>query len=71
MTAKEALEEILLVLPEHRLSELVDFARFLSWLDERSAWQHFGRLQLAQAYGPDEPDYSLNDIQRERTDESR
>ena len=71
MTTKEALEEILLVLPEHRLNELVDFARFLSWQDERSAWQHFGRTQLAKAYGPDEPDYSLDDIQRELAIESR
>ena len=71
MTTKEALEEILLVLPEHRVSELIDFARFLSWQDERAAWQRFGRTQLAKAYGPDEPDYSLNDIKPELTHESR
>ena len=71
MTTKEALEEILLTLPEHRLDELVDFARFLSWQDERAAWQRFGRAQLAKAYGPDEPDYSRNDIKRELSHESR
>lgn len=71
MTTKEALEEILLVLPEHRLSELVDFARFLSWQDERAAWQQFGRTQFARAYGPDEPDYSLNDVLPEGLNGSR
>ena len=71
MTTKEALEEILLTLPEHRLDELVDFARFLSWQDERAAWQRFGHAQLAKAYGPDEPDYSRNDIKPELSHESR
>jgi hypothetical protein len=71
MTTKETLEEILLVLPEHRLDELVDFARFLCWQDERAAWQHFGRTQLAKAYGPDEPDYRLSDIKPELTHEPR
>jgi hypothetical protein len=65
MTAKQALEEVLQHLPESRLSEVVDFARFLSWQDEREAWQHFGRSQLAKAYGPDEPEYSLNDVRME------
>jgi hypothetical protein len=60
MTTKEALEQIVSELPEDRLSELLDFARFLSWQDERSAWQEFGRAQLARAYGPDEPDYNAD-----------
>ena len=62
MTAKEALEEVLRLLPESRLGEVVDFARFLSWREEREAWKQFGRSQLAKAYGPDEPEYSLDDI---------
>jgi hypothetical protein len=62
MSTKETLEEILLALPEHRLHEVLDFARFLTWQDERTAWQHFGRTQLARAYGPDEPEYSLDDV---------
>ncbi len=61
MTAKQALEEILQQLPESRLSEVVDFAQFLSWREEREAWQRFGQSQLAKAYGPDEPEYSLDD----------
>ncbi len=62
MTTKEALEGIVADLPENRLSELLDFARFLSWQEERQAWQEFGRAQLARAYGPDEPDYSIEDV---------
>jgi len=61
MTTKEALEEILQGLPESRLSEVMDFARFLSWQEERDSWRQFGRAQLARAYGPDEPDYTLED----------
>ena len=62
MTAKQALEEVLRHLPESRLGEVVDFARFLSWREECGAWKQFGRSQLAKAYGPDEPEYSLDDI---------
>ena len=62
MTVKQALEEVLQQLPESRLGEVVDFARFLSWREECEAWQQFGRSQLAKAYGPDEPEYSLDDI---------
>jgi hypothetical protein len=71
MTTKEALEEVLLALPEHRLNELLDFARFLSWQDERAAWQHFGQTQLARAYGPDEPEYALSDVKPEHAYASR
>ena len=62
MTAKQALEEVLRLLPERRLREVVDFARFLSWREECEAWKQFGRSQLAKAYGPDEPEYGLDDI---------
>jgi hypothetical protein len=67
MTTKEALEEVLLVLPDHRLNEVLDFARFLSWQEEAAAWRDFGRAQLARAYGPDEPDYTLDDVKPEQT----
>jgi hypothetical protein len=65
MTTKEALEEILQGLPEDRLSEVLDFARFLSWQEQREAWRQFGRAQLARAYGPDEPDYTVEDLKPE------
>lgn len=58
MTTREALEQVLQELPENRLSELLDFARFLRFQEEREGWQRFGQMQLARAYGPDEPEYT-------------
>jgi hypothetical protein len=71
MTTKEALDVVLHELPEERLSQLLDFARFLSSRDEAEAWQQFGRMQLAKAYGPDEPDYTLDDVKGGSSDETR
>jgi hypothetical protein len=62
MTTKEAIAQIVSELPEHRLSELLDFARFLSWQGEREAWQEFGQAQLAKAYGPEEPEYGIDEV---------
>jgi hypothetical protein len=58
MSVKEALEKVLEALPEERLSEVLDFAEFLSGRAETAAWRQFGQAQLARAYGPDEPDYT-------------
>jgi len=30
--------------------------------EEREAWQEFGRAQLAKAYGPEEPEYGLDEV---------
>ncbi len=65
MTIKEALEQIVQELPDSRLSELLDFARFLTWREEQEAWHRFGQSQLARAYGPEEPEYTLDDVRRE------
>jgi hypothetical protein len=65
MTSKDLLEGILQSLPESRIQEVLDFARFLSWQEERETWQDFGRAQLAHAYGDDEPEYGLDDVRRE------
>ena len=64
MTTREALDVVLQELPEDRLSQLLDFARFLSVRDEGVAWQQSGRRQLAKAYGPDEPEYTLDDVKQ-------
>ncbi len=65
MTTKEALEQILVELPENRLGEVVEFARFLSAQGESEAWRQFGRSQLAKAYGSDDPEYTEDDIKPE------
>jgi hypothetical protein len=65
LTTKEVLEQILLELPENRLGEVLDFARFLSVQDESEAWKQFGQSQLAKAYGSDEPEYTDSDLKPE------
>ena len=66
MTVKESLERIVQQLPEQRQREVLQFAEFLAWQEERAAWQQFGQAQLARAYGPSEPDYTQADIKPER-----
>jgi hypothetical protein len=65
MSARERLDKLLENMPEERLREIADFAAFLSWQEERDGWKQFGRSQLARAYGPNEPDYSLADLKPE------
>lgn len=62
MTVKENLHHVLDELPEERLHEVLDFARFLTWQEETEAWRQFGKTQLAHAYGPNEPEYTEADI---------
>ena len=62
MTTKQALEELLRKLPEDRLRQVLDFARFLSFEDERQTWREFGRTQLSRLYGSDEPEYPEADL---------
>jgi len=65
MTSREHLQGVLHGLPDYRVQEVLDFARFLSSQEDREAWQEFGRRQLARAYGKDEPDYGPQDIKPE------
>ncbi len=65
MNLKESLERVLDSLPEVRLREILDYAEFLSWQEERGAWRNFGKAQLARAYGPDEPEYTSADLKPE------
>ena len=65
MSVKEILDKVLEGLPEERLREVLDFAEFLSWQEERQAWRRFGQAQFARAYGPNEPEYTSADLKRE------
>lgn len=65
MSVRQSLEKVLESLPDERLNEVLNFAEFLSWREERGAWREFGRAQLAKAYGPNEPEYSMNDLKKE------
>jgi hypothetical protein len=65
MSVKETLEKVLEALPQERLREVLDFAEFLSWQEERAGWRQFGQTQLARAYGSDEPEYTSADLKPE------
>lgn len=66
MSMMQALDELLATFPEDHVREVLDFARFLHARQEQEEWRRFGAHQLAQAYGPDEPEYSEADIKRQR-----
>jgi hypothetical protein len=64
VNAREAINQIASTLPDDRVDQLLDYARYLSMRDERTDWQKFGKLQLARAYGDAEPEYTEADLQR-------
>lgn len=65
MSTRETLDNLLRNMSEDRLREVVDFATFLNWQEERAGWRRFGQNQLSRAYGPDEPEYTLADLKAE------
>lgn len=65
MTTQAELTELIERLSEARRREVLRYARFIAWEEEQGAWRRFGRQQLARAYGPDEPEYSLEDVKAE------
>jgi hypothetical protein len=71
MTTQELVVQLLDQLPEARRVEVLDFVRYLYWLEqrakeERESWQRFGLEQFAKCYGPNEPEYTLDDLKPER-----
>jgi hypothetical protein len=62
MSTLAQLERLLATLSEDRVRQLIDFARFLASEQERQEWQGFGQNLLAEAYGPEEPEYSEADL---------
>ena len=65
MSTKQALAQLLENLPEDRLTEVLDFARFVLARDERKQFQQAGREQFARAYAVDEPEYTQADVKQE------
>ena len=64
MNAREVIAEITGALPDSQVEQLLDYARYLSLQGERADWQAFGKLQIAKAYGDDEPEYTEADLRR-------
>jgi hypothetical protein len=60
------LDELTARLPEPRLAQLLEYARFLAWQEEREDWRRFGASQLARTYGPEEPEYTEADVLPEK-----
>ncbi len=70
ITTKEKILQVMDTLPEIRLCELLDFARYLRWLEERAKqerddWLRFGQAGQEAGYGPDEPEYTEADLKPE------
>lgn len=70
MNTRERLNEILDQLPETRLFQIEDFARYLYWQEkrtreEREDWLRLGMKSLARAYGPNEPEYTIANVIRD------
>jgi hypothetical protein len=71
MTLRDQVNELLDKLPDLRVAEVLDFVRYLYWLEQRGkeeleSWQRFGLQQFAKCYGPEEPEYTLDDLKPER-----
>lgn len=58
MPTREALEQVLDRLPEESVREVLDFASFVALQREREGWHSAARTRFAEAYGPDEPEYT-------------
>ncbi|MCU1275879.1 MAG: hypothetical protein JWO48_3310 [Bryobacterales bacterium] len=65
MGTQQAIREVLEALPEDRVREVLDFARFVAQASEADEWRRFGQNQLAGAYGDAEPEYGEADIKPE------
>jgi hypothetical protein len=52
-------------LPEDKLRQLLDYAKFLAQSPEEREWRDYSREQFARAYGADEPNYTIHDIKPE------
>lgn len=65
MSVIEALEKVVGTLSAEQQREVLNFAEFLSWQDDREGWRRFGQAQLARAYGPNEPEYTVADLKPE------
>ncbi len=70
MNAREAINKVLDDLPAARLWEVLDFARYLRWLEkgaqeEHDAWTRIDPAWAAELSGPDESEYTEADIKPE------
>jgi hypothetical protein len=67
MNSRAELIAMIEALPDERVNQLFDFAKYLSWQQESRDWREFGKQQFAKAFGDDEPEYSEADVQTRPT----
>jgi len=66
MTLNQQILQVASTLPEPRLEELLNFARFLQLQEERTEWRTAAQAQFAKAFGASEPEYSETDLKTPR-----
>jgi len=54
MSIKESLEKCLQELPEEHQRELLEYAEFLKWREEKHSWQQFGKSHGKNESAPNE-----------------
>ena len=64
MDAPKEISELAGQLSNESQRQLLAFAQFLAQINERDEWFGSSLNSIARAYGPDEPEYSLNDCIR-------
>jgi hypothetical protein len=62
MELRAAIQRTLEDLPDDRVREVLDFARFVAQNCEDEGWEQLGRQQFGRAYGPNEPEYTEADL---------
>ncbi len=68
MTVRDQVLKVLEQLPDDRVRQVLDFARFLQREDAgtRDEWMQSALAQFEAGYGPDEPEYTLADVRTDR-----
>ena len=64
-SVNQEFEQLVAGLTDEQFRQLVGFAKFLRWSDERHDWRDFGLAQFAKAYGDNEPEYTLADVRED------
>jgi hypothetical protein len=64
MTTKEVVVELIERLPEELLQEVQHYAEYLYVRSQNEQWSRISLAHMGTRYGPDEAEYSLNDLPR-------
>ncbi len=65
MTVRQKLDEIVSRMSEEQQRLVLELARFLSLRTKHEDWRRAAQDQFARAYGPNEPQYTEDDVKSE------